>query len=50
MRIISFIDLSACNAQAGQPGVIQKILEDLGLLSLLLLSLRGAGDSGSCVQ
>jgi len=25
MRIISFIDLSACNAQAGQPDVIKKI-------------------------
>jgi len=25
-RIISFIDLSACTAQAGQPDVIKKIL------------------------
>jgi hypothetical protein len=29
-RIISVIDLSACNAQAGQPDVIQTILEHLG--------------------
>ncbi|MBI4490802.1 MAG: hypothetical protein HY694_17090 [Deltaproteobacteria bacterium] len=28
---ISFIDLSACAAQAGQPGVIKKILQHLGL-------------------
>ena len=32
MRIISFIDLSACeHAQADQPEVIKKILEHLGL-------------------
>src|SRR3989304_4699637 len=30
-RIISFIDLSACNAQAGQPDVSKKILQHLGL-------------------
>jgi hypothetical protein len=31
MRIISFIDLSACPAQAGHPEVIKKILQHLGL-------------------
>jgi len=32
MRIISFIDLSACeHAQAGQPDVIKKVLQHLGL-------------------
>ena len=30
-RIISFIDLSVCNAQAGQPDVSKKILQHLGL-------------------
>jgi len=30
-RIISFIDLSACHAQADQPEVIKKILQHLGL-------------------
>jgi len=32
MRIICFIDLSACEpAQAGQPDIVKKILQHLGL-------------------